>query len=317
MPISNPAVGHRTWNWADEVSWKNHSRIPLGVPTKVGTAFSIRVGKFDSARVVNSSICHYQGNYYNFYEGYNGAINQQGIAKATASEFPATWTQYDTPILPTGGAAAWDEMTGDGYVIVDEEAGFYKLYYCGYRVGGGAPHANMGLATCPLTSDPTAQVNWTENLLNPIWSLATFATVCGALKLGNLYYVFFWDTTHNHIHVATSTNGTTFTDRGAAVNLGAGGTWDDVYTYYASLFFNQGIIYCLYSGYSGSRVGIGVAMTHGNPVGIPYDKAWENPVLVEADRDIHHPAMIMVNEKFYLYYTDEAFPWSVKYATIP
>jgi hypothetical protein len=317
MPISNPAVGHREWNWADECSWKNHVRIPLGLPTKVGTAFSIRVGKFDSVRASSCSICYYQGNYYCVYQGYNGVITRIGIAKATASDFPATWTQYDNPIIPSGGAANWDYQTLDGDIIVDEVAGVFKLYYCGYRDATGL--YCLGLATCPLTSDPTVAVNWTENGGNPIWSPANFGTSCGILRLGNLYYLQYYDLTHTHLHVATSTNGTTFTDRGNTIALGAAATWDDVYVYYASMFFNQGIIYSLYSGYSGTRVAIGLACSEGNPYSLhtTWTKAWENPILSEGAADIHHPCMIMVNEKFYIFYTDETASWSVKYATIP
>jgi len=316
------ANDHRAWNLSDEFSWSHLIRVPRGLPVKSASNPIIgpRAGKWDSGALRYIDISRY-GNY--FYLWYcAGPTWRIGVARASLTGFPTTWERFDNPIISLGASGAFDDVQCiSPDVVLDFDAGEYQMFYEGYD---GAVY-RLGLATCPLTSDPTVAANWTKSASNPLTFPAAADQAQGTLKLGNLYWMQY-KTTANLLNVATSNSKTgPFTDRGNIVALGETGSWDASNITLANVFWNQGIFYDFYSGSGvGLPLQIGLALS-ANGFGAFTKELWNPVIPVGAagawdDAQITSPAIIMVNEKFYIFYCGwggAGTPESIGVATIP
>lgn len=125
------------------------------------------------------------------------------------------------------------------------------------------------------------------------------------------------------IHHASSANGTTFTKdsvNNPMLEVGAGGSWDDVCVGVSSFVWKEGsTYYMIYRGdtdaYAINRIGLATAS---NPEG-PWTKSASNPILTgteaweikDGKSKIDPCNIIKVNDTYYLYYSSIISPiWS-------
>lgn len=122
-----------------------------------------------------------------------------------------------------------------------------------------------------------------------------------------------WDL--NDLYYATSTDGDTWTEQGAAVTRGADGAFDHRSVFTTEIFVHEGTYYLVYQAaadqdgvYNRNFIGMSYA---DSPDG-PWTKL-EDPLLRPTYTDdlwfdnnaVHDPTLVYFNDKFYLYYKGE------------
>lgn len=94
-------------------------------------------------------------------------------------------------------------------VLVDTNAGLFKMWFKGGWASGA-----LGYATCPLASDPTVTANWTKYAGNPILGqgsggVSGFVAGNSILKDTDGYHLWFYTGTNGDVDYSVSTDGIT------------------------------------------------------------------------------------------------------------
>ena len=211
------------------------------------------------------------------------------VFRASLPEGPfSIWNNGD-PILEMV-AATWEagQVCNPAVMLDYSAAGSgvdykWKMVYFGgirvnpYTVGGGYAYA---------TSDPPASSGsawtWTKHGSNPVIAPGHDMDIFFGLslvKLGERFILTCRDITSNALEVSYSTDAVTWTHIGTLLGKGAGGTWDDAALSYVGLYFDSGILYIFYSGYSGTVYQIGMAYTSDLNLSTAATKDLTNPVV--------------------------------------
>ena len=128
------------------------------------------------------------------------------------------------------------------------------------------------------------------------------------------------------MRMATSPDGITWTYVAVVVDFSAGGGWDDEILDYASIFWNLGVWYLFYSGGSTSswtsqRIGLVTSPDGKNFTRFYVEAGKQFDVGAGGQWDantVNAPAMLMINDIFYLYYTgSDGTKGQIGLATLP
>ena len=268
-------AGHRKWSFADEESGFHDIRLPIGPWTDAGNVLTVDAGQWDSLSVTNpSALVRSRGLWYLFYAGSND-LTGSGLYKvgvAISTDKGVTWVKgANNPIItaPVNYTAQFVS------VVYDEDEDKYKMWTNTYEYVGGA-NKNVYYQECDGADDPTDGANWGSPTICTGLTNFFFGFNVNKIAAGQFYYGNFRDT-NNQVVAAYSSNGIAWTIIGTIVLKGAGGTWDDFVTAYASLFWNMGVWYIVYSGHDGSRYRIGMSTSAD---GLTYAKHWYNGGLI-------------------------------------
>lgn len=147
------------------------------------------------------------------------ASNASGSTSATSNVVTATaigQTIYrgTDPLL--AATVAWENSAVEEPSLLIDSTEF-KMYFTG---GWASP--GLGVATCPLASDPSDPANWTKSASNPLLgqggsSFAGAVQGNNVFKVGSTYYCFFYSGNTGPLHVSTSTDGLSWTTPASAI----------------------------------------------------------------------------------------------------
>lgn len=167
-----------------------------------------------------------------FHALFNGQNGDGVYAIGAATRTAGTWSEYGSnPVLQKGSAGAWDDgHVKDPCLIWDGSQ--YVMYYSGYD---GASY-QIGRATASSVNGP-----WTKDASNPVVALGSggdfddtglaFPTVLyEPSDTGNEWKMWYRanDGSTETIGYAHSTDGISWTKVGKVLDVGSGGSWDDV-----------------------------------------------------------------------------------------
>ncbi len=181
------------------------------------------------------------------------------------------------PVLNLGAVNSWDDAHLYGVSVMQDE-GIYKMWYS----GSDGVYFRIGYATSP---DGTT---WTRHASNPVIDLGINGTwddyhvaYPHVIKDNGVYKMWYsgYNSTNWRIGYATSSDGINWTKyvSNPVVNLGSGGTWDDMHLVSARVLKENGNTYKMwYSGNAGTRYRIGYAISTN---GISWAKSGFNPVV--------------------------------------
>jgi len=176
-----------------------------------------------------------------------------------------------------GGGGTWD----DAHVYMSsmiKDGSTYKMWY----VGHDGTNTRIGYAT---SNNGTS---WTKYASNPVLNLGAGGTwdntnlqYLTVIKDESTYKMWYsgHDGTKWRIGYATSSDGISWTKHASnpVLNIGAGGTWDDLHAYLSSVLKDSDGTYKMwYSGHDSSNVRFGYASSND---GINWTKYASNPVL--------------------------------------
>lgn len=222
------------------------------------------------------------------YALFNGGATgaDYAIGAASSTDYGITWTEYaSNPVLSAGAGGAWD----DGHVkdpCLLWDGSQYVMYYAGYD---GASY-QIGRATATSHNG-----SWTKDASNPVLALgaggafddagcAFPAVLYEPTDTGKEWKMWYRadDGAVQTIGYAHSSDGISWTKVGKVLDVGAGGTWDDVGVLPGGIIKSGSTYYLLYGGRQSAvapvkwQVG---AATFTNPEGT-YTKAAGNPTLL-------------------------------------
>jgi predicted GH43/DUF377 family glycosyl hydrolase len=261
-------------------------------------------GTWDDVHLYSISVLYRNHNWYMYYSGHDGANIRIGLATSSDG---ITWTKHaGNPLLNIGAGGTWDAVSLYGMSVLYRNNKWY-MYYTGYD----GVNTRIGLATSP------DGITWTKHPNNPILNLGAGGTwddvslyTTSVLYRNNKWYMYYsgHDGVNHRIGLATSPDGITWTKHpnNPLLNLGAGGTWDDVHLYGMSVLYRNNKWYMYYSGHDGVNPRIGLATS---PDGITWTKHPNNPILnlgAGGTWDAGHvfkPKVLYRNNKWYMYYT--------------
>ena len=258
-------------------------------------------GTWDDAHVYMSSMIKDNSTYKMWYVGHDGTNTRIGYA---TSNNGTSWTKYaSNPVLNLGASGTWDD-TNLQYLTVIKDESTYKMWYSGHD----GTKWRIGYAT---SSDG---ISWTKHASNPVIDLSTPGAwddegllVNEVIKDGSVYKIWYSgsDGTNWRIGYATSSDGMSWTKHASnpVLNIGAGGTWDDLHAYLSSVLKDiDGTYKMWYSGHDGSNVRFGYASSND---GISWTKYASNPILDHGadgtwdDVHLYFPSVIKDNGGFY------------------
>ena len=132
---------------------------------------------------------------------------------ATQAVRPTGWQRSaNNPILSP--AVTWEGLAvEEPTVLIDAVGGKFRMYYDGTTNLDNTGAWGMGVATCPLTSDPAAPGNWTKYASNPVLgqggsSYAGKVSGTNVVLVGSTYYCYFFDGSGaSPLYVSTSSDG--------------------------------------------------------------------------------------------------------------
>ncbi len=211
--------------------------------------------------------------------------------------------------LPTGERDRWVKTTPTNPVILSPSAaweggasgalvepsvlppslspdGNWWLYYR----GGWTGVVKIGLATCPVGSDPAVAANWTKAGGNPIFgglggSLADQFHVIPTGKIAGTYYAIYnaGTGTTNVFRYATSTDGLAWTDGGQALAPTNSNWWWNAGTPIPGnphVFFDSGgsLYHLFFEGWTGAGGWRQGHATSANPQGPYSEVGFTNPI---------------------------------------
>jgi hypothetical protein len=304
---------HRTWNWADEATWYKTPFLPLactGRWTKHGSSLICEAGWAigDPCPIYDPGFGDYPWRmytvkirqesgvwcyYFHRYKSTDGiAWTDEGVMKYDSTDFTAanlSVTQIRSPsvikdIDESNSAKRWkmwfNEMAGTGPT--------YSTWYC-YSCDG---------------------FNWST----PVQAIAagTYYYGCPVVRAGDMFIMLLPNSSWQ-IVLLVGEDETTWHSHGVVIDKGAGGSWDDGLVRDPTLVYISGVFYGLYSGRNAAGTAEQIGIAFGLPTSttklLTFSKFVNNPVIpvdgagsfdaVQAGQ----PRVIMVNRKFYCYYT--------------
>lgn len=300
MPFSR--MGYfRKWAWADEQGWIRTMRLPFGRFRKdvnwTNPILDKSASGWDNSNVQFPCCIRKDGKYWLFYSGYGGTPCYQ-IGVAYADNPWGTFTKSgNNPIIANVGTHSLCSS-----VIYDAVDDKWKMWFLAYPAG---------VRTWYFSDADDPEGPWSAAVAVTSYP-ANYLATQGVIRLGNMYWAPYKITTGPTYptHVMYSADGQTWVEQGKIVDVGAAG-WDSTSLDYVSSFWNLGVFYTLYGGYDGTNTRIGLATS---PWGFRYAGTDEffksplNPVLdlgasgTWDDNLIGHPSLMMVDDKFYLWY---------------
>jgi predicted GH43/DUF377 family glycosyl hydrolase len=285
----------------------------LSVPTTLARSafnpiFSPTGTGWESARVYSPIILKEDGIYYMWYTGFDDSPISASIGVATSFD-GLNWTRYaGNPILQPGTAGTWDDylVISAGSVINDN--GTYKMWY----TGNDGTTNKIGYATATSPFGP-----WTKYASNPVLDLGAGGTwddyiVAGGqvIKDGSTYKMWYGghDGAAYRVGYATSSDGISWTKYASnpVLDLGTGGSWDDVIVDMPKVLKKAGTYHMWYRGYDGAYSRIGYASSSD---GISWTKYASNPVLTLGtggawdDDQVYYHEVINDGDIFKMWYT--------------
>lgn len=333
-------IHHREWGWADEQSWRKAFVLPFagqyGWARYTGNPIfeaSGQVNTFDRYYVSDPCVVRVGDTYYLFYDAKgdvtggdntDGEMYGLGVASSTSPYGP--WTRSaNNPILTVGTSGAWDGLRVNiPCVIYDhyetDSNKKWKIIYCGVATG---PVRKLGYA---YASDPEGP--WTKHVGNPVIS-ADVHFGHGFLRAGLLYYDVHASSDRANLVLEISKDCESWTTYGDVLAKGSAGEWDVNEMMFCTVFWNLGTWYLFYTGKGASainRIGMALDFMGALEWGTTrtFIKYARNPVLNYAsnqwDHYIRNPNLIMVEDKFYMYYCGFDNNWAngkIGVATIP
>lgn len=303
---------HRAFNWADEQGWIRVLRLPFSREddwTRSPANPVLNVGFFpdwDQHGVQSPAMIITDRNYL-FYSNIKAAHDMTptaiGIAYCNKGDMDGPFRRYTgNPIVTTGSGK--NREIGRGLSpIWDEIDQRWKLWY----------HTRDSVAGRRIfyayRDDPDPLGAWVDYgaVYDPTYTLAAG---CGVLRFGNLYYMLTTRTAAEGggLRVATSPDGLSWTDWGEVLNVTVG-EWDATWVAYASVFWNLGVWYIVYTGWDGTSQRIGLATSYSGFR--TFDKWPFNPTFHEAGGSAWDGARVLqgsflqYEDTFYMYYCGE------------
>jgi uncharacterized delta-60 repeat protein len=268
---SNLRIGYATSS--DGINWSKYSGNPVLDLGAGGSWESTHVGY---PVVMRDS----DGTYKMWYAGHDGSTWRIGYATSSDG---INWNKYSgNPVLNLGAGGSWDDahvLTGK----VIKENGIYKMWYSGHN----GSNWRIGYAT---SSDG---INWSKYSGNPVLNLGAGGSwddahvyISSVIKDRDGTYKM-WYTGHSgsntRIGYATSSDGINWSKYSGnpVLNLGAGGSWDDVHVYGPMVMKDGDGRYRLwYAGHDGSNWRIGYGYVQPRKTATP-----EPSVLVGAEEE--------------------------------
>jgi predicted GH43/DUF377 family glycosyl hydrolase len=241
----------------DGITWTKDANNPV---LDVGSADS-----WDDSRAAAWTVLLINTTYHMWYGGYDGSTHRIGYA---TSDDGTTWTKYaNNPVLDVGPAGSWDD-THIQTPTVYFDGSTYRMWY----MGADQDSAWIGHAT----SDDG--VTWTKYDQNPVlvmgppdsWDDRWLETT-SIVYHNTTYHMWYtgYDGSTRRIGYATSDDGVIWTKyaNNPVLDVGTGGSWDDIHIVGSNAFIFNGTIYHMwYSGYNGSNYRMGYATS--TPVAI-------------------------------------------------
>lgn len=303
---------HRQYNLVDEATWLRNYALPRGIWTKVqaGAVVTKTAGKFDATRIAyGCSVLYVNGVYCLWYAGTNGTYR---IGYKTSVD-GITWTDYwgagtDGSVLDVGAAGKFDDthvmcpsVLFDGTTYHMWYVGYHTCYQIGYATSSdGVTWTRQNGGDAVLT----VGAGGTWDALNLLWPCVfkfgkelfmQYNGSNGVWKLGCAF--------------CKSGDGITWTKYSGnpTVTVGAAGTWDVTYIAAPGAYYESGVFYAVYSGYS-SLIGdyqLGLALSDNMQVFTKYDA---NPIFAASgvagdwDHWKEAPCIIRVGNTFKMWY---------------
>lgn len=320
-----PPLEEQAWRncialpYADQYDWQKDAGNPIF--TKSGVS-----GKFDENRVQGVSVRYVDDYFYLFYGGGGALDNNQGIGVARSTTYNSGFSRLNNgdPIIERVADTWRDKVTMPSVVYdpYDVASKRWKCWFPTMDSGSGryigyaySEYPDSGWSTPVSISLPYTPQGWSVY----------------AVRMGRLY-VLYYPATNNEIYgIISKDPDSNFHGVGKAISKGASGQWDDLYLGYLSGFFNQGILYLIYGGCTGSAANYRLGMSGAGfrelwATGQVFTKFTRNPILnVGAsgawdDKLVFCPSLLPMETSFYMYYTgqnSDTAERAIGVATIP
>jgi len=150
--------------------------------------------------------------YYGYVQAANGFAQWWNLITYTSTDL-VNWTAHAINPAISNVVATWEA----GYVIHPTTIKIGNTWYMYYSaIESGTNKHQIGLATS------TDLVNWTKHAGNPVYSAAADAACPSVIKIGSVYYLYYWDqvaTWQGAIHYATSADGITWAYGGICIGV--------------------------------------------------------------------------------------------------
>lgn len=267
-------------------------------------------GSWDATMILHPCAVLHDGIVYLFYSGYNGSAWKIGVATDDEVGFTGVnFSKYGSNPILSGTVAQWDATgVSDPWVIYDEDASIWKMWYRGYGTNG------IGYATASNPFGP-----WTKSGSNPIltptvaWEdslILTFSVLRESVSSYKMLYSGNDPAGPAQIGLATSTNGISWTKySGNPVLSPIDLVWMAASVFSPRTFMKVGNYYQIYfcgkqttSGFSACGYAISSNL-HTWQLGV------DNPLLTStrtwegiASGEVENPNLLRVGAYQYLFY---------------
>ena len=264
------------WSTDGGVSWTKYASNPVLSPAQAWEATFLFL-----TDVINSG-----SSYKMWYTAGQSARHHIGYATSTDGR---TWTRLPYPVLDPG-PSSWDlQNVGWPSILGPDTLGNYKMWYSGH---GTSPYLRrIGYATA------ANETIWTKYENNPVLPLGSSGSwddggleAPDVLYTGGFYEMWysgyrtsFW--ADSRIGYAKSSDGISWTRHTANPVLPTGppGSWDVVSVTAGEIFFDGSIYQMWYTGYDGSTLRIGHAVS---PKGLAVSVSTADSVINSVDDTI-------------------------------
>jgi predicted GH43/DUF377 family glycosyl hydrolase len=239
----------------DGITWTKHVSNPV---LNLGAG-----GTWDDVRAYIPTVLYRNNKWYMYYSGFDGAGYRTGLATSLDG---ITWTKHaSNPVLNLGAGGTWDDARAYAPNVLYRNNKWY-MYYSGLD----GVSLRIGLATS------LDGITWTKHVSNPVLNLGAGGTWdedhvyrMSVLYRNNKWYMYYsgFEGGNMRTGLATSLDGITWTKHvsNPVLNLGAGGTWDDIHAYKMSVLYRNNKWYMYYSGFDGANYCVGLATS---PTGV-------------------------------------------------
>lgn len=299
-----------------------HIRIPVGKWSKYASNPILDIG--DSGDWDDTFVVPYGGakwdrateQWYMMYEGWSASSGHgvQSFGLATSPDL-YTWTKHGSnPLFQPAGPGNWDEYIRQFSTIWDDANNEWRMYYIGYDSGNVNIH-DIGVATSPDS------ITWTRYGGNPIIASNKGNWSPSVRKIGNRYFMLLYNGTNAVGEAWESDDGLTSWTKYGSITVSPGQAWSSSYIANYSVYYDQGIFYCMIEGSNGSNQQIGLIASSGHRYNYIADML--NPVLpISASgwdsQNVAGPVITLYNDVYYCYYAGhDGTNYRAGVATIP
>ncbi len=295
---------HREWGWADEQGWLRNIHIPYSYTN----------------HWVDKGIVIAHGSGYESYLNNPCVLRLDQVIEALSS--------YPYIIYYTGDDATnwqssriWIQKSVDGHTFIKTgltnpmltPPGAYtgvadfKALYDVYETTASKKFK----AVCTLYAGSAKSCGYYFGSAFDTWtfqgtlSLTNFDSNPVMFRMGNAYFIYYEDTSHNMRLSVVKDDFSTIYNHGVVLSAGAAGQWDAARLVTVGLFWNLGVWYLFYGGLNVTNwMHIGMAYSSD---GFTYTKYPLNPVtptIAGAYMGYVAPSLLMVEKDFWMYVSD-------------